>query len=802
MSDEVTVTEAALVLQEIDESDVLVKESVLAYLMWHSGYVLNSAYPDSPEFRAEIIDEFAESAVNTIRSDDNKIGDAMKEAIRISKRVLAMKSMRTQGDYDGNPKIYTMYLDVGVIRSGALLPESLADNDDFADITLSTPDVLTSAGLTFDSYKHFRDSYVRLGDFLIHDGKTVLYMLEHLQDHFLDFADERLEGRKTFHSIKPEWLIIGAPGNCTRDIGDTDDDGYLTRMIGQVIEVSDKLKIQTHIAFRCMSRTVEDDRCLNVVMVPQNPEDTTLATPRECPRCSGKAFSKLDSSKSRTEKIQKLLIQETEVSDDDPRTIPVELRGSLVDAVKAGSVVEVTGILRLEAIAKNSTLCTTYLSAKSIEETSSDSNSIEISSEDIAKIQEFAIEKSLEEKLDEVTRRWAGHLVVNKHIKRAIILQACGASMPDSKFGHRENMHILIVGDPGTAKTKLLEAGVLLRKGSRYADATNISQAGLTGGCEHVEDLNTGKKRWAIQPGEFTLTSATGIFAVDEFNLYKGDYGDFNTGMESGIIPIKKIIKATLPAKAAVLAGANPSAGNRKKFSGMVPFVDEIGMDFPQLQRFDLIFVLQDKAEKSKDRNISMSMLGYGSSSKVADEEYGFVLKLIEHCRTFSPDMSVELAEYISDRHADRRQNTKNLDYMTSHREVGAIRRVAVAAARFDMSDKVTMAHVKLAEEIISESLIEKDIGAMTGDVTSDKREDRRTLAKALGDYVTQHSDWDQIPTEVLMEHVKNHGIDLDKKTFKSHMAGFSKNALCGFKITGNNEYSYNGTQNPATEQW
>ena len=101
------------------------------------------------------------------------------------------------------------------------------------------------------------------------------------------------------------------------------------------------------------------------------------------------------------------------------------MRGSLVDAVKAGSVVEVTGILRLEAISKNSTLCTTYLSAKSIEETSSDSNSIEISSEDIAKIQEFAIEKSLEEKLDEVTRRWAGHLVVNKHIKRAIILQAC-----------------------------------------------------------------------------------------------------------------------------------------------------------------------------------------------------------------------------------------------------------------------------------------------------------------------------------------------------------------------------------------
>ena len=139
---------------------------------------------------------------------------------------------------------------------------------------------------------------------------------------------------------------------------------------------------------------------------------------------------------------------------------------------------------------------------------------------------------------------------------------------------------------------------------------------------------------------------------------------------------------------------------------------------------------------------------------------------------------------------------------MTSHREVGAIQRVAVAAARFDMSEQVTMEHVKLAEKIIKESLIEKDIGAMTGDVTSDKRETRRALAKALGEYVTKNQDWDNIPTEVLMELIKNHDLDLDKKTFKSHMAEFSKNVLCGFKITGNNEYSYNGTQNPATEQW
>ena len=57
------------------------------------------------------------------------------------------------------------------------LPESLQGNSDFDDINLSDPDVLSSAGLTFNSYKHFRDSYVRLGDFLINDGKTVLTCL-------------------------------------------------------------------------------------------------------------------------------------------------------------------------------------------------------------------------------------------------------------------------------------------------------------------------------------------------------------------------------------------------------------------------------------------------------------------------------------------------------------------------------------------------------------------------------------------------------------------------------------------------
>ena len=131
---------------------------------------------------------------------------------------------------------------------------------------------------------------------------------------------------------------------------------------------------------------------------------------------------------------------------------------------------------------------------------------------------------------------------------------------------------------------RFLGLSTKLTPGSRYVSADNATQAGLTGACSQVEDLYSSKKRWAVLPGDLGLTSADGVCSVDEFNLYKGDFGDFNNAMESGEVTISKIVKAKIPTRCSVLAGANPKGkdSDRKKFNknNQTPYSSQIGLEF------------------------------------------------------------------------------------------------------------------------------------------------------------------------------------------------------------------------------
>ena len=90
MSEEETmeVTEDYSALAQLGERDRLVKESVVAYLMWHSGEVLSKTDYPSRESRANRIDELGEQAMDRFRESDRVKSD--------SRRVLASKSIFTQ----------------------------------------------------------------------------------------------------------------------------------------------------------------------------------------------------------------------------------------------------------------------------------------------------------------------------------------------------------------------------------------------------------------------------------------------------------------------------------------------------------------------------------------------------------------------------------------------------------------------------------------------------------------------------------------------------------------------------------
>ena len=645
-------------LAQLDNRDRQVKESVVAYLMWHSGEVLNKSVHTNRQARANRIDSLGDTAINAYRTpDDIKIDE---------RRRLATKSIFTQSQESRkeNPNSIVCHLDAEMIMSGAMIPTLNLANESF---NLACPPELGEVGFNFSSFDDFRNKYIQLGTYLVTDPMTVITMFEALQDLFLEKSIVNYQTLSTFHTIVPHWNVVGAPEYCERtfDSLSSYDTGKVVKIQGQVSEVGDTMVVYTKIAFRCSTNVVDEDgnkldrKCNNIILQPQNPEEGIVSKPQQCNRCGGKELNKLDSDKSRIEPIQRIQMQEINIS-EEPKAMMVELRGNLTDQITAGSTIEITGIVRLSPLSKGGIMNSMYILGQSLRIVSEEAFTLVISDEDEEKVMSWACndEVSLENRMNDLCNAWIGHIKLKDQeaIKHALMLQAIGSSQ--TPFGHRTAIHIMIAGDPGTAKTLLLLAAQKILPASRYLDASGATAVGLTAAAEQIEDFYTGKKRWGLKPGIIPLTPKDAICSIDEFNLYKGDFGDINTALESGkIYKTTGPVKGILDAPASILAGSNPMAGEKKKFvtgEGM-SFTNQLGMDVPQLQRFDLIYVLLDKVNHERDKKIARAIL---TSKKDAASTFDlpFVQRYIALAKNYNPELTEEVIDHIAERHANKRR--------------------------------------------------------------------------------------------------------------------------------------------------
>jgi DNA replicative helicase MCM subunit Mcm2 (Cdc46/Mcm family) len=784
-------------LAQLDTQDREVKESVVAYLMWHSGEILNKVVHPDRQARANRIDALGERAIDAFRTPDD---------IRVdSRRTLATKSIFTQSSIsrEKNPNSIVCYLDAEMIMSGAMIP--LVNLDDA--FSLVTPPELGEVGFNFSSFEDFRTKYIQLGTYLVTDPMTVITMFEHLQDLFLEKSIVNYNTLSTFHTIVPHWNVVGAPEQCERtfDSLSSYDTGKVVKIQGQVSEVGDTMVVYTKIAFRCNTNLVDEDgnkldrKCNKINLQPQNPEEGVVSKPQQCSACGGKELNKLDSDKSRIEPIQRIQMQEVNIS-EEPKAIMVELRGNLTDLITAGSTIEITGIVRLSPLTKGGIMNSMYILGQSLRIVSEEAFTLVISDEDEEAIKDFVDTWTLEERMEELCSAWIGHIKLEdedddgnptkedqRAIKYALMLQAIGSSQ--TPFGHRTAIHIMIAGDPGTAKTLLLLAMQKILPASRYLDASGATAVGLTAAAEQIEDFYTGKKRWGLKPGIIPLTPKDAICSIDEFNLYKGDFGDINTALESGkIYKTTGPVKGILDAPASILAGSNPMAGEKKKFvtgEGM-SFTNQIGMDLPQLQRFDLIYVLLDEADYDRDRDIAMSILGSGANT-MSSVDLPFVQRYIALSKRVEPEFTEQAREYIAERHAKKREAEKG-DYMRSHRLVPALQRLSLATARFDFSDKVTLEHVKYAEKICAASINEEDPGLLTGAVDKESRQKRDAtirLVKELMDKQDSTTLLRGVEHKVIKDYLKEEGIEYNKNDLRITLESLS------FLTVSNNKYLY-----------
>ncbi|KAL6121388.1 hypothetical protein NUSPORA_01698 [Nucleospora cyclopteri] len=293
------------------------------------------------------------------------------------------------------------------------------------------------------------------------------------------------------------------------------------------------------------------------------------------------------------------------------------------------------------------------------------------------------------------------------NIKNAILLLLLGGNSKETDVKLRGDINVLLVGDPGTAKSQFLKQTSSFLSRSVYTSGKSSSAAGLTAAV--VKDGETGE--FTIEAGALML-SDEGVCCIDEFDkmTYK-DQVSIHEAMEQQTITIAKAgINATLNSRASILAAANPVRGryDRKK-----SLKANVHLSPPIMSRFDLYFVLIDKPEVESDRNIARFILTNNHSQKSKKSENTLftieeVIEYIKHCRGKRPKISKEAAIQLTEKYIKLREesliNANN--YKMTIRHLESLVRLSEALAKLHNTD-VTIQHVEEAYRLLKSSLIE-----------------------------------------------------------------------------------------------
>lgn len=534
--------------------------------------------------------------------------------------------------------------------------------------------------------------------------------------------------------------------------------GKLVTIRGTVTKMSPVKAICSTMEFTCV-------RCGHGTLVKF--ADGMFQPPTMCTTgfCQSR-YLKANARNSRCEDWQSIHVQPLHTSHEwEPSSnlVQVELTHDLVDSCSHGDVVTVTGIVKVSASqsqsgrgdSKRSRLFVPYLHAVSLrkaddlsmcgqEEHASLSavprglsflppGTAGFTTKDISFIQKYAV-RCQGRSLKVLVQSMAPGIFGMEMIKAGLILSLFGGmhglqeERTDS-IHMRGDIHCLLVGDPGLGKSRLLQAVATIAPRGVYVCGPSASTAGLT--------LSVSKSdgEFCVESGAL-VTADRGVCCVDEFDKLASEHTSLLGVMEQQEVSLAKAgLVASLPARTAIIAAANPIGGHYNK---SISLTQNLKMSPALLSRFDLVFLLLDKPNEEADGKLAGQIANVAFSQPVHEREQTqredgmddglrslkqrlqgkarddeilpaqLIKKLVAYARQYiHPKLSEGSKGIIKDFYLKIRQRAAGdvSAPVVTHRFLESLIRISEARARIELRDTVTEQDALDAIEVMEETI-------------------------------------------------------------------------------------------------